>query len=163
MHVFFEAHCAERLSYLSWATGQLRSFHSRASQSGRKMACWELRLHEKKGKGGGGVRAGRRLSLSPRKLPGMCALLQNRGLSSSGKFGLLEDLKIQCGSPCHPVLESCFCRLPPTHGRQAQSFVSPPAPAGSGPSSTPGLILVLAECLLRAASPGQEAAPPGIP
>jgi hypothetical protein len=54
MHVFFEAHCAERLSYLSWATGQLRSFHSRASQSGRKMACWELRLHEKKGKGGGG-------------------------------------------------------------------------------------------------------------
>lgn len=105
-----------------------------------------------------------RLSWSPRKLPGMCALLQNRGLSSSGKFGLLEDLKIQCGSPCHPVPESRFCRssLPPVEDKLAL-LCFPPTPAGSRPSSTLGLILVLAECPLRAASPPQAAAPPGIP
>lgn len=86
-----------------------------------------------------GVRVGQGLSLSPRKLPGMCALLQKQGLSSSGNFGLLEDLKIQCDSPCHPVPESRFCRfsLPPVEDKLTPlCFPQPPlAPGPEAPQA----------------------------
>lgn len=105
-----------------------------------------------------------RLSLSPGKLPGMRALLQNRGLSSSGKFGLLEDLKIQCGSPCHPVPESRFCRfsLPPVEDKLTL-LCFPQPPLALGPVAPQALFRGWHNASGRAASPPRAAAPSGTP
>lgn len=68
---------------------------------------------------------------------------QSKGCQAVEKFGFLEELKIPCGSPCLPVPESCSCHLArPPGGRQAHSLH--PAPAGSGPRSTPVPVLMLA-------------------